>query len=247
MAYLRTFGTPALSAHAGSPALPLRRKDLALLAYLRAEQGRAFSRTALAALLWGDAPEAKARHSLSQAVSRLQAAVPIGLLCADASAVSLAPGLPSDLDLFTGDAGIDRLLAELPEAPFLGGFVAGPGAEELEDWADRKRSALRAAMVARLDALGAERESVGDAAGALVAGELAVRADPFGERGHRRVMRALAALGERTRALRHHDALAAWLERETGDPPDPATTALADELRVGPAASAGRARAGSMP
>ena len=56
----------------GLPATDFKsRKAQALLCYL-AVTGRSHSRPALAGLLWGDMPEAKARMNLSQALSNLR-------------------------------------------------------------------------------------------------------------------------------------------------------------------------------
>src|SRR4051794_41856653 len=65
---LRTLGHPVLTGPAGAPVAGLRRKDLALLAYLCVEGPRPHSRARLAALLWGESPEGPARHSLTQAL-----------------------------------------------------------------------------------------------------------------------------------------------------------------------------------
>ncbi|HEX8829830.1 MAG TPA: hypothetical protein VF705_01635, partial [Longimicrobium sp.] len=57
--FLRTLGHPVLRRGDGSVVDGLRRKDLALLAYLCVEGDRPFSRAHLAALLWGESPEEK--------------------------------------------------------------------------------------------------------------------------------------------------------------------------------------------
>src|SRR2546429_4354020 len=46
--------------------LPGRHKDLALLAYIARHGSGSLARAELAALLWGERPEATARHSLRQ-------------------------------------------------------------------------------------------------------------------------------------------------------------------------------------
>ena len=53
-----------------------RKKAQALLAYLALQPGRAQARDKLAALLWGEASEERARHSLRQALVVLRQAIP---------------------------------------------------------------------------------------------------------------------------------------------------------------------------
>src|SRR5947209_2780562 len=63
---LRVLGRLSLDVVVGEVASPasLRRRHLAVLALLATSE-RATRRDALVALLWGDEPEGKARHSLS--------------------------------------------------------------------------------------------------------------------------------------------------------------------------------------
>src|ERR1043165_1806239 len=65
----RAFAEPG-----GSCALPTRKAE-ALLAYLARPAGRFHSRDTLAALLWGDRPEAHARQSLRQALRSIRRAL----------------------------------------------------------------------------------------------------------------------------------------------------------------------------
>ena len=50
-------------------------KDRALLAYLALHSGKHFTRSQIAGLLWGNQSEVNARHSLSQSLSTLKAAL----------------------------------------------------------------------------------------------------------------------------------------------------------------------------
>lgn len=219
---LQTSGHPMLFGGPDGPPVRLRRKDLALLVFLHAHRGASLSRTRLAALLWGDVADDRARHSLSQALSRLQRVLPAGALAADGSCVRLsAAALRSSNDAADGDEA---------DGAFLDGFSPGRGAEEFDDWADRRRGELRRARLRRLDEAGAEAERAGDWRAAMAHGRSAVELDPFLESGHRRIMRAWHALGERNQALLHFAALTEWLRREIGRGPDPETAALAETL-----------------
>lgn len=229
--YLVTLGTPAL-VERGAP-IPLRKKDLALLVYLRLEGRHGHSRGALAGLLWGNSPEENARHSLTQALVRLRArlgdVVQVGHGRVGCSA-SLACDAAS-LQEAAAAAEVDEGVLALCAGEFLAGFGAGPGAEAFESWADGRRAHLRTVAVTVLDRLGADAEARGDGDRALAAGQRAVELDPASEPAHRRIMRAWNAQGHRVRALQHFDRLSAWLAAEFETDPEPETALLAEQLR----------------
>lgn len=229
---LVTLGTPALLAR-GTP-VPLRRKDLALLVYLRLEGRHGHSRGALAGLLWGDSPDENARHSLTQAVGRLRARVG-DVLEVGHGRVACRATLACDaaaLQQAASSGVVDEGVLALCAGEFMAGFAPGRGAEAFEAWADGRRAHLRTVAVAVLDGLGTEAEERGDWERALAAAQRTVELDPAAEPAHRRVMRAWSALGHRVRALQHHDRLVAWLAEEFQTDPEPETAALAEQLRA---------------
>ena len=230
--FLITLGHPVLHDADGSPVCGLRRKDLALLIFLCLEGAGVHSRSRLASLLWGENPEERARHSLTQALGRLGRALPAGVLATDKESVRWAGGLACDANLLLG-ASRGEPWGEAPwlyAGHFLEGFEAGRGAGDFADWADRRRVELRNTALRLLEAEGAAAEAEDGWERALRLGERAVEIDPFWEGGHRRILRALAARGERNRALRHYQAFEAWLMEEVGASPDPDTRALEKAL-----------------
>ena len=230
--FLRTLGHPVLRRRDSSVVEGLRRKDLALLAYLCVEGDRPFSRSHLAALLWGESTEEKARHSLTQALRRAAAGVGRGALCMERDTVRWTGAAACDAQLLLeGDERLDELLT-IYEGPFLEGFEAGFGSEEFSAWADARRAELRRASVRWLDRAGERAERGRDWSRALRIGERSVQIDREWEGGHRRVMRALLERGERNLALRHFREFARWLTYEVGGHPDPETVALADVIRA---------------
>lgn len=229
---LRTLGHPVLTGPGGGPVGGLRRKDLALLAYLCVEGQRPHSRARLAALLWGESPESKARHSLTQALGRILRAAGTGTLVVERDLVRSTGEVWCDAQwLLAGDERLDPLLT-LYDGPFLEGFEAGFGSEEFGEWADGQRAELRNAALRWLERAGAEAEAAEDWPLALQVGERGTQIDPVHEQAHRRVMRALLELGERNRALRHYQEFADWLREEVGSEPDPDTTELAERIRA---------------
>jgi DNA-binding SARP family transcriptional activator len=230
--YLHTLGHPVLRRGDGTVVDGLRRKDLALLAYLCVEGDRPFSRAHLAALLWGESAEDRARHSLTQALRRASASVGRGALAMERDTVRWTGAAACDAQLLLeSDARLDELLS-IYEGPFLEGFEAGFGSDEFSAWADARRAELRRAAVRWLDRAGERAEREKDWALAQRIGERSVQIDRVWEGGHRRVMRALLERGERNLALRHYREFARWLTYEVGGHPDPETAALADLIRA---------------
>jgi DNA-binding SARP family transcriptional activator len=230
---LRTMGHPLLVSHDGSPVETVRTKDLALLVYLCMEGAPVHSRGHLATLLWRDNTEKEARHSLTQALRRLGPVLPPGMLVLKKETLRWEGGLQCDAVTLCGridHSEVDETFS-LYGGDFLAGFEAGAGAENFTEWADRRRAMLRKAALRVLADAGDSAAARGDWRRAIGLAERAVEIDPVWEDGHRRLMQALAASGERNRALQHYDEFAAWLAEDVGGEPDPETKTLAEKLR----------------
>jgi DNA-binding SARP family transcriptional activator len=232
--HLKTLGHPVLFGGDGQPVGGMRKKDLALLVYLCVDQTAVHPRGRLASLLWGGSPDERARHSLTQALGRLTRTAP-GVLAVEKDVVRRGNGLGCDavrlLGGSIGPAEVDDTFSVYP-GPFLQGFDPGRGAEELVEWADRRRAELRDAALCLLARACDAAAAAGDWGRALRLAERAVEIDPVWEQGHRRLMQAQAARGERNRALWHYHIFEAWLAAEVGAQPDPETRALAELLRA---------------
>jgi DNA-binding SARP family transcriptional activator len=232
--WLGTSGAPALTDAQGHPVDSLRKKDLALLTYLCVERGQVHSRGKLAALLWGDSPEEKSRHSLTQALSRIQRVLGPQSVRTEMDGVQWAGTLRCDViemeAVAAGEANAD-VGVRLPGGSFLAGFNAGRGTQEFELWVDRKQADYRCTAIDLLERLGVRAEEEGDWRWALALGERSTETDPLWEQGHRRMMRAWQNLGERNRALRHFERFEAWLREDMEEEPDPATRQLAEQIR----------------
>jgi DNA-binding SARP family transcriptional activator len=232
--YLKALGHPTLRDADGTMVGGLRKKDLALLVYLCVEDSPVHARARLAALLWGESPKERARHSLTQALGRLGRVLPRGVLAADKDVVRWSRGLACDATaLLRGEVGPEEVDDgfSLYAGPFLEGFHPGANAGEFEAWADRRRAELRNAALLLLECAGQDAVAARDWSRALQLAEREVQIDPVWEQGHRRLMRAMAARGERNLALRHYQAFGEWLARDVGGKPDPETHALAEHLR----------------
>ncbi|HEX2211813.1 MAG TPA: bacterial transcriptional activator domain-containing protein [Longimicrobium sp.] len=232
--YLRTLGHPFLVGAKASPDDALRKKDLALVVYLCVEGAQVHARGRLAALLWGESPDREARHSLTQALRRVRRVLPEGTLVVEKESVRWLGTLPCDaVELLRGGvepADVDDAFSIYPDH-FLEGFDAGPGAEAFAEWADGRRPTIRQAALRLLDRAAGQAAQEENWRRVLHLGQRAVQVDRVWEQGHRLVMTAMAASGERNAALRHYQEFEDWLRDDVGGEPDPGTRALAEQLR----------------
>jgi predicted ATPase/DNA-binding SARP family transcriptional activator len=105
--------------------------------------------------------------------------------------------------------------------------------ESASEWAEGRRRELSTRYGAALMATGAALVEEGRLRQAAQVYERAVAHDFFDEGAHRQLMKCLARLGERARALRQYGALAAKLEEQLGARPAAETTRLYAELLQG--------------
>ena len=223
------------SGHPGSGRTVLTQpKRVALLIYLAlAEPAGLHSRDRLLALLWPEGDDASARHSLRNALHALRQATGDGAIVTRGEAwVGLDfDGLRCDAIELRSHLAAGRLDAALAlgKGELAPGFHLS-GAPDFERWLDKERvtlaRAVRAAAWQRADAL----EHTGPAG--LEALRQAVRLDPGDEPGARRLMRMLAAAGDRAGALRAYQDLAGWLTHELDAQPSVETQLLAAEMRA---------------
>jgi DNA-binding SARP family transcriptional activator len=210
-------------------------------AYLAGEHRRALTREELAEELWGEALPPSWERALTSIVSKLRAAL-AELGVADV-ALAAAFGcyqlhLPSDawIDLEAAVAGMHRaeaalrvgdlsnawgwaaIVYQVGRRPFLAG--------EDGAWATRKRAELADLFLRALDCLSEVHTAAGDPALAARHAEHALRLDPFRETSYQRLMRAHAATGNRSAALRVYEHCRKLFDDELGVPPSPETEAV---------------------
>jgi len=183
----------------------LRRKPLALLAYLTRRAPRPASRAELSALFWSDRSEERARQSLRQALLEVKQAVG-GALEVSADAVRLADGAVAlDVADFESDAKQGRL--EEAAARWTGEFLPGAedlGGEELERWVEGERAALHRRLGAVMQQLIGAAELRADWHAAAAWAQRWAEAAPFDERAHARLVEALRMEGRASDALERH-------------------------------------------
>lgn len=229
---LRLLGTPVVQIDgAEAPAELLWRKHLALLVYLHCAGRRGATRATLLDLLWGDKPEAAARHSLNEALRVIRRSVGDGALSTDGDQVVLVAETESDLRRVEGLLAREEWSAAAAEigGEFLEGFEV-PGAAPFGDWVLAMRTEWRRRGADLLSREGEHHLQRGDAAGAAALGERAGRLDPQSEAAVELTIRAHALRSERAAALAAFDRYAG-LQRELGVAPATRLVRLAERVR----------------
>jgi predicted ATPase/DNA-binding SARP family transcriptional activator len=239
----------------GSPlSEPLYAKVLALLVFLAVESDRPHQRASLAALLWPDQPEARARHSLRQALSTLRR-----VTGADSSPVVVARdtvyfdrGADHHVDAIELTALLDACdrhdhadpstcapchsrrehAVALYRGELLDGFAI-PDSDTFENWVQVWRQRYRDRVLEALDAVIAWHERLGQTDRAIAAARRQLELDPWLEPAYRRLMWLHWQSGNRTAALAQYERCRRLLDEELGVEPEPETTALHDRIRDG--------------
>lgn len=231
------------------PAELLWRKHLALLLYLARSPRRGRSREHLLGLLWSDKPEARARHSLNQAVRVLRRSLGDEAVDTAAGQVRLVEGAVR-LDLQRLEAQVAaadwEAAAGLVAGEFLEGFSV-PGASEFEEWLAAERSHWRRRGVEVLVRCAEGRLAGGAVGGAEETARRALALDSRSELAARALMRSLALAGERAAAVETYEAFARRLADELGVAPEPETAALAARIRREPRARPAQQGTGRRP
>lgn len=167
-------------------------------------------RTALAALLWPEAGEARARANLRQLLLRLRTLARADWIAGDAM-LALAEGV--------------EVVEAAEDGPLLDGLALAD-LDEARRWLDALRAERLAAHVRRLAETLAQAEADGDLDAAIAAARHIVRLEPLAEAHHRTLMRLHYLNHDRAQALAAHSVLEAMLADEHGAQPSGETRAL---------------------
>jgi DNA-binding SARP family transcriptional activator len=231
---LRTFGGIAIEGAARAlGGAAGQHRPLALLLLLAASGARGVSRDKLVGLLWPDSDAERARNALRQTLYTLRRDLEAQDLTVGTVELRLnSTILASDLGDFdaavkSGDRdGVVRLYA----GPLADGFFLNK-APEFERWLDDERR-LRAQQFAEsVEALASQAARDGDHVRSAALWRKLAGQDRLSARTALRLMRALAAAGDREAAIEHSRLYERIVRAELEAEPDPAVAALADELR----------------
>ncbi len=207
----------------------------ALLAYVAIEGDGAFvSRDSLLALFWPDSDDPRAKAALRQALTFLRRALgEHALLNRGDDAIGLDPAHVA-CDVWTFHQALAARRDDDALAVYRGSLLNGlvvDDAPAFEYWVANRRQTLArqaAGAAARSADAHASRSDLERAV------ELARRAqtlDSFNESHHRRLLTVLDRAGDRSGALREHDAFAARLRSELDAEPAPETLAVVVAVR----------------
>ncbi len=237
-------GAPSVS----SGGAPLRgfvsAKVQALLFYLFVTR-RPHSRSALAALLWGDMPESDARANLRVALVNLrQIAGAHFSIGRDQIALAADAHYWLDVDVFQSRlrlldapaAGQDDQALQTALGLYRGDFLEGfslRDAPDFEEWALLQREQMRQIALQALHTLAASAAERGAYSAGIGFANRLLALDPWREETHRQLMLLLALSGQREAALAQYEACRRVLRAELGVAPLEATTALYERIRAG--------------
>jgi predicted ATPase/DNA-binding SARP family transcriptional activator len=224
----------------------------ALLCYL-AVTGRPHFRPALAALLWGELPDADAAANLRQALANLRRLLePHLLITRQTVAFNAAAPYSLDTQSFERElAALGKLedahaALALPSADLLdalqravdryaGDFLAGlrvRDAPTFEEWMLAQQERLRELAQRALHVLATQHAARGEYSAAIASVTRLLALDPWREEAHRQLMLLLARNGQRAAALTQYEVCRRVLRDELGVEPMPETTALYERIRT---------------
>lgn len=223
---LKFLGSPQVIVN-GEPVHLGSNKGLALLAYL-ARQGAPVSRDTLDSIFWPESERKRARRSLREELSRLNALLPQGTLLSVAHEVSLDPALPVDVwefgqALAAGDW-------EQAVALYAGDLLEGVfvrNAAGFEQWLQQERADLQHSYLQALQALARKAAACGDLQAALAYSRQIINTDQLSEAPYLEAMRWASELGEAAVALDIYQRLQHLLDREFSLRPSAAASGLA--------------------
>lgn len=216
-----------------------QRSRQALLALLATPVDRPVSRDKLIALLWPESPSKQARRHLSDALYDVRQELGEQAVVAVGDDLRLDPdAVVTDVSEF--ETAMSKGDLEAAVALFRGPFLDGIHLEdsyEFEEWNAMERERLEHEYRAALEGLAEGASANGEHEEAVEWWrELAAR-DPFSSRYALALMKALAAAGERAKAIQHAATHEALIRQELDVPPEPEIVDLVDRLRGTPSES----------
>lgn len=216
---------------------PRAKKARALLAYLALQNGRVVSRNHLAALLWANTDDQRARHSLSQALSAIHGMLKkagYGGLELSSETARLDPSvLDVDVQRFRALALKDDLeslggAVALYEGEMLDGLLSGTS--EFEAWLQTERIGLREVAAKAMARLADAQVGAGQSDDAIATVLKLLALDPLRESAHRALIELYASQGRNHDALRQFRTLERLLKRELSMQPEAETKRLAQRI-----------------
>jgi predicted ATPase/DNA-binding SARP family transcriptional activator len=193
--------------------------------------------------LWPDLASEAQTNNLNVTVSRARQALeaygapPSALVTRDGQMLVLGPSDAVWVDVDAFEAAVAEGWRAQDPAAFQRALALYPGdllpEDRYEAWAEERRAALQASVLALLSRLGQLHAERGELSYAIAAYQRLVAADLVHEEAHAALMRLYALTGQRSQALAQYEQLVAALRRELDIDPEPATMQLAQAIRTG--------------
>jgi DNA-binding SARP family transcriptional activator len=232
---LRLLGTPVLDQRDGGVApFSCQGQPLALLAVLALTGERGLARDKLIALFWPESSTDRATHRLNQLAHTVRRRLGADDLISGTGDLRLNP---ERVGCDVWEMAAARRQGELERAaalyggPLLDGFFL-PDNPEVERWLDARRSVLAREHQETLEALAVQAELRGDPRAAALWWHQLADHEPLSSRVTMHLMTALAASGDRARALERARAYQDKVRDELEAEPNPAVLALATQLKT---------------
>lgn len=239
---LSLLGEFAVRTHSGHDVTPGSRKACCLLAYLALAPGLSAPRKVLAALLWSDQEEERARASLRQCLRQIRSAFSAAmddaeidlLLIATRSSVSLNNALVN-VDAHIIEAG--GVLSPERRAEQLRLWRGEAlqhlecGEEPFDDWVAERRNALQQQIIALLEQ--ALQRAANDPVEAMALAEDLLQFDPCHEGAAERIMAISLERGDRRQALQCYRTLEKAMNVHLDISPSAEITALYEDIKQG--------------
>ena len=231
---VRLLGPPEVRIDgADAPRMLMRHKNLTLFLYLACAGKRGRSQDQLIGVLWPDKPQAKARRSVTVALSTLRRCLGTGVVITEAKQHWIDPAVlrldTDQLDAFTKTGRWREANALLTGRGFLDGVASDVSA--YEDWLGTERSIWNRRIVEVRLHVGEDDLRAGDTGAAIEAAQHAQRIDRLSEPVVLLLMRARMLEGDRAGALGEYEAFVTLLREELGTEPSAALVALVDRIR----------------
>lgn len=208
------------------------RKAVAMLAYL-ALSGERQSRDNLAALLWSEFDDARAKAALRRTLSTLKTAVGAECLFISREAI----GLERDhvwCDVAQFQLAVQNGDWETAVSLYRDDFMTGFSLRDsipFDDWQVVQAETLRREMSHALEMLCQQQQGARQSTEAITTAHHWLTFDPLREEAHRLLMLLYAQAGQRNKALNQYRACVRILDEELGVAPLPPTVELYEAIR----------------
>jgi len=233
------FGTPHIYINGTSISEKLVGKELALFAFLAVNR-EPCSRTKIIDILWGDAPEQKARDSLRSLLYTMRQTLG-DYLIVTRQIVCLNRQLPYWLDVEIFTSLPERLehqetllwseVLRLHGQEFMDGFQI-TNAPSFDDWLSAQREQLRNRAITGWRQIVDRQWGEQQLAEAILSNQQLLLLAPWDEEAHRKQMQILATSGQRSAALAHYEICRQQLHDELDILPSAETTNLYRQIKA---------------